>query len=51
MIQHASVISGYDDKEKTIFHYVPEQKPSEEGIQVGVIPEKDLKPFGLRMDA
>ena len=40
MVQHASVISGYDDKEKTIFHYVPEQKPSEEGIQVGVIPEK-----------
>ena len=40
MIQHASVISGYDDKEKTIFHYVPEQKSSEEGIQVGVIPEK-----------
>ena len=40
MVQHASVISGYDDKEKTIFHYVPEQKISEEGIQVGVIPEK-----------
>jgi len=40
MVQHASVISGYDDREKTIFHYVPEQKPSEEGIQVGVIPEK-----------
>ena len=40
MVQHASVISGYDEKEKTIFHYVPEQKPSEEGIQVGVIPEK-----------
>ena len=40
MVQHASVISGYDDNEKTIFHYVPEQKPSEEGIQVGVIPEK-----------
>ena len=40
MIQHASVISGYDDKEQTIFHYVPEQKLSEDGIQVGVIPEK-----------
>ena len=40
IVQHASVISGYDDTEKTIFHYVPEQKPSEEGIQVGVIPEK-----------
>jgi tetratricopeptide (TPR) repeat protein len=43
MVQHASVISGYDDNEKTIFHYVPEQKPSEEGIQVGVIPEKRFK--------
>ena len=40
MVQHASVISGYDNKEKTIFHYVPEQKITEEGIQVGVIPEK-----------
>jgi len=40
MVQHASVISGYDEKEKTIFHYVPEQKSSEEGIQVGVIPQK-----------
>ena len=40
VVQHASIISGYDDKEKTIFHYVPEQKPSEEGIQVGVTPEK-----------
>ena len=43
MVQHASVISGYDDNEKTIFHYVPEQKPSEEGIQVGVIPEKKFE--------
>jgi tetratricopeptide (TPR) repeat protein len=40
VVQHASIISGYDDNEKTIFHYVPEQKPSEDGIQVGVIPEK-----------
>ena len=40
VVQHASIISGYDDNEKTIFHYVPEQKPSDEGIQVGVIPEK-----------
>ena len=40
IVQHASIISGYDDNEKTIFHYVPEQKISEEGIQVGVIPEK-----------
>ena len=23
MVQHASVISGYDDREKTIIHYVP----------------------------
>ena len=43
VVQHASIISGYDDKEKTIFHYVPEQKPSEEGIQVGVIPEKKFE--------
>jgi len=43
MIQHASVISGYDNKEKTIFHFVPEQKPSEAGIQVGVIPEKKFE--------
>ena len=40
IVQHASIISGYDNNEKTIFHYVPEQKISEEGIQVGVIPEK-----------
>ena len=43
VVQHASIISGYDDKERTIFHYVPEQKPSEEGIQVGVIPEKKFE--------
>lgn len=36
--QHASVISGYDDNEKTIFHYV--QKGTKEGEQQeGVIPQ------------
>ncbi|NIQ06531.1 MAG: hypothetical protein GWO20_12630, partial [Candidatus Korarchaeota archaeon] len=38
VVQHASVISGYDDQEKSIFHYIP--SPSSEGeFQVGVIPE------------
>ncbi len=36
--QHASVISGYDDNEKTIFHYV--QKGNQQGEQQeGVIPQ------------
>lgn len=39
IVQHASVISGYDDKEKTIIHYIPQQ--SKEGeFQVGVIPDR-----------
>ena len=38
-IQHASVISGYDDKEKTIIHYIPQQHKEDE-FQIGVIPEK-----------
>jgi hypothetical protein len=37
-LQHASIISGYDDKEDTIFHYVPQTSADE--LQVGVIPEK-----------
>jgi len=37
-IQHASVISGYDDVEKTIMHYIPESD-NEGEFQVGVIPE------------
>lgn len=38
VVQHASVISGYDDEEKSIFHYIP--SPTTEGeFQVGVIPE------------
>ena len=37
-IQHASVISGYDDVEKTILHYIPEFD-NEGEFQVGVIPE------------
>ena len=37
--QHASVISGYDDTENTIFHYV--QKGTKEGEQQeGVIPQE-----------
>jgi tetratricopeptide (TPR) repeat protein len=36
--QHASVISGYDDNEKTIFHYI--QKGNKEGEQQeGAIPQ------------
>ena len=36
--QHASIITGYDDKEKTIFHYV--QKGNQNGEQQeGVIPQ------------
>ena len=37
-VQHASVISGYDDKEGAIFHYIPEA--SREGeFQMGAIPQ------------
>jgi tetratricopeptide (TPR) repeat protein len=37
--QHASVISGYDDTENTIFHYI--QKGTQEGEQQeGVIPQE-----------
>ncbi|WP_320416636.1 hypothetical protein [Candidatus Nitrosotenuis chungbukensis] len=32
-VQHASVISGYDQKEKSIIHYMPQPD------QIGVIPE------------
>jgi len=35
-VQHASVISGYDNMEKTILHYIP--KPD----QIGIIPEKQF---------
>ena len=38
-IQHASIISGYDDGEKTIIHYIPQQH-KEDQFQIGVIPEK-----------
>jgi len=38
-IQHASIISGYDDGEKTIIHYIPQQY-KEDQFQIGVIPEK-----------
>lgn len=41
-IQHASVLSGYDDKEKTIFHYIPQPDSTGE-FQVGVIPEQKFE--------
>lgn len=37
-IQHASIISGYDETEKTIMHYIPQTDKDGE-FQVGVIPE------------
>ena len=37
-IQHASVISGYDNESKTILHYIPQQDEQGE-FQMGVIPE------------
>ena len=36
-VQHASVISGYDDAEKTILHYIPQHD------QIGAIPEKQFE--------
>jgi len=36
VVQHASVISGYDEKEKSIIHYMPQPD------QIGVIPEKQF---------
>lgn len=35
-VQHASVISGYDENEKSIIHYMPQPD------QMGVIPEKQF---------
>jgi tetratricopeptide (TPR) repeat protein len=36
-VQHASVISGYGDSEKTIIHYIPQQD------QIGAIPQKQFE--------
>jgi tetratricopeptide (TPR) repeat protein len=36
VVQHASVISGYDEKEKAIIHYMPQPD------QIGMIPEKQF---------
>lgn len=36
VVQHASVISGYDEKEKSIIHYMPQPD------QIGMIPEKQF---------
>ena len=41
VIQHASVISGYDETSKTIMHYIPEEENDDE-FKVGVIPEKQF---------
>lgn len=38
-IQHASVISGYNNEDGTVMHYIP-QADSKGEYQVGVIPEK-----------
>lgn len=37
IVQHASVISGYDDSERTIIHYIPQQD------QIGAIPQKQFE--------
>ncbi len=39
IIQHASVISGYDPDDKTIMHYVPKME-KDGSFHVGVIPEE-----------
>ncbi|MFY9301484.1 MAG: hypothetical protein WAO91_09895 [Candidatus Nitrosotenuis sp.] len=36
VVQHASVISGYDEKEKSMIHYMPQPD------QIGMIPEKQF---------
>lgn len=41
VIQHASVISGYDDSEGTIMHYIPEE--GEGGFKVGAIPQSQFE--------
>ncbi len=38
-VQHASIISGYDEKEGTIMHHIPQQNLEGE-FQIGVIPEE-----------
>src|SRR5574338_497871 len=37
LILHSSLISGYDEQEKTIIHYIPQQD------QIGAIPEKQFE--------
>ncbi|MGQ0771210.1 MAG: tetratricopeptide repeat protein, partial [Nitrososphaerota archaeon] len=36
VVQHASVLSGYDEKEKSIIHYMPQPD------QIGMIPERQF---------
>lgn len=40
IVQHASVISGYDENEKTIIHYIPQV--NQQGALQGIIPEKQF---------
>lgn len=40
-VQHASVISGYDDAEGVIFHHIPQA--GEDGLQVGAIPQEQFE--------
>ncbi|ABK78539.1 TPR repeat protein [Cenarchaeum symbiosum A] len=42
VIQHASVISGYDGEARTILHYIPEVENDDE-FKVGVIPEEQFE--------
>ena len=38
VVQHASVISGYDDSSGRVMHYIPDQDPDSDGFKVGMIP-------------
>ena len=38
VVQHASVISGYDDSSGRVMHYIPDQDPEGDGFRVGMIP-------------
>lgn len=38
VVQHASVISGYDDSSGRVMHYIPDQDPGGDGFRVGMIP-------------
>ncbi len=38
IVQHASVISGYDGASGRVMHYIPDQDPGGDGFRVGMIP-------------